>query len=44
MPPPQVEGVKNSRKQTTVHYKVDSWTPNLFFYVGLLLLEYKDNL
>jgi len=43
-PPTHIKGVKNSEKQTTVHYKASSRTLNFFWYVDLLLLEYKDNL
>ncbi len=31
LPPPKVRGVKNSKKQTTKHYKVDFQRPKYFF-------------
>jgi len=42
---PQSKGVKNSRKQTIKHYKIDYWTPKfIFLYDSLLLLEFQDDL
>jgi hypothetical protein len=41
----QSKGVKNSRKQTIKHYKIDYWTPKfIFLYDSLLLLEFQDDL
>jgi len=44
MPPPKLERVKNSKKQTTKHYKANSWTLKSNLYVAMLLLEFKDDL
>jgi len=41
---PQSKRVKNSRKQTTKHYKADAEHPRNSLYESVLLLEFQDNL
>jgi hypothetical protein len=39
-----VERVKNTKKQTTEHYKADTRSPKKTLSVALLVLEFKDEL